>query len=399
MSIFDDLVGQDAVHEILGKALSASREELSEHNVGHTRQAGISNLAMAQSWLFTGPPGSGRSIAARMFAAGLECTGKVPGCGTCHACHTAMAGTHPDVLVVKATRLSIVRDEVRDLVRISYTKPVNGKWRVIVLEDADRMSEGTFNILLKAIEEPPTFTVWLLCTPSPADVLPTIRSRCRHVNLSIPRPEAIAELLSRQVGASYEQALNAARAAQSHVGAARGLLLEEDAAQDRRFALTCALGIETVGDAAFAAREMIERAKAVVDKRSAGVNEREVAELRRSLGIQSEGRVPPAFVKQFKDMADKQKKRLTRMRRDEIDRGLVNMLSLFRDVLVVQLGAEVSLVNADLAEDVHTMAERSDAPQSIRRMDAIATARTRLQANVAEQLLLEAVFVALRPQG
>ncbi|MCF2707268.1 DNA polymerase III subunit delta' [Arcanobacterium haemolyticum] len=408
MSVFDELVGQTTIRTILEKAAAASRlnDATGRALDGDAAVVGGSDAgydagssAMSQAWLLTGPPGSGRSIAARMFAAALECTGPTPGCGQCHACRTVMAGTHPDVELVSTQGVTITVEQTRNLVASSYVGPGAGRWRIIIVEDADRMLERTTNVLLKAIEEPPPFTIWMLCTPAPDDVMPTIRSRCRILTLAIPDPEEIAQLLMRETGADHAQALNAARAAQSHVGAARGLLTDPQAADDRRAALSAALSIKNVGDAVFAARDVIARAEAAVATRNEGVSEAETAELTRNLGIEDGNRIPPAMRAQFRELADMQKRRETRMKRDELDRAMVNILSAYRDVLTLQLGASVDLVNADFADELEKMASSSVPAQSIRRMDAVADARGRLQGNVDPRLLLEAMFVALRPQG
>ena len=250
MSVFDELVGQRAVRAQLEKAAAAARELAGKTAVG-------ADSAMAQAWLVTGPPGSGRSVAARAFAAALECTGPEPGCGQCHACHTVMQGKHPDVESVATRGVFITVERTRELVGRSYVSPGSGPWRVVVIEDADRMLERTTNVLLKAIEEPPPFTVWMLCTPSPEDVMTTIRSRCREVSLAVPSPQDVADLLVRRDGVPPERALDAALAAQSHVGRARALATDAQAARERAYILTETLSIRGAGDAVLAAHRIL----------------------------------------------------------------------------------------------------------------------------------------------
>lgn len=378
MTVWDDVVGQ-------------------EHAVAALQGAVANPAAMTHAWLVTGPPGSGRSVAARAFAAALQCT--QGGCGVCQACTTTMAGTHPDVTLLATEKVVIAIDEVRDLIMTASRSPSGGRWRVIIIEDADRMAERTTNVLLKTIEEPPPHTVWVLCAPSVQDVLPTIRSRCRAVVLRVPPPQAVADLLVRRDGADPAVALSAARAAQSHVGLAKRLARDAGARERRTAVLSIARRIRGVGDAVLAAGELVEVAKAEAVSATQERDAAEKAELMRGLGVADGETLPPRLRSQLKQLEDDQKRRATRHQRDVLDRAMVDLLSLYRDVLVVQLGAEVDLVNAELAETVRLLAADSTPEQTVRRMDSIGVARTRLDGNVAPLLALEAMAIALRPQG
>ncbi|WP_419704513.1 DNA polymerase III subunit delta' [Promicromonospora sp. NFX87] len=378
MTVWDDVVGQ-------------------EHAVAALQSAVANPTAMTHAWLVTGPPGSGRSVAARAFAAALQCT--QGGCGVCQACTTTMAGTHPDVTLLATEKVVIAIDEVRDLIMTASRSPSGGRWRVIVIEDADRMAERTTNVLLKTIEEPPPHTVWVLCAPSVQDVLPTIRSRCRAVVLRVPPPQAVADLLVRRDGADPAVALSAARAAQSHVGLAKRLARDAGARERRTAVLSIARRIRGVGDAVLAAGELVDVAKAEAVSATQERDAAEKAELMRALGVADGETLPPRLRSQLKQLEDDQKRRATRHQRDVLDRAMVDLLSLYRDVLVVQLGAEVDLVNAELAETVRLLAADSTPEQTVRRMDSIGVARTRLDGNVAPLLALEAMTIALRPQG
>ncbi|MFD7308247.1 DNA polymerase III subunit delta' [Promicromonospora sp. NPDC059942] len=378
MTVWDDVVGQESAVAVL--------------------QGAVANpAAMTHAWLVTGPPGSGRSVAARAFAAALQCPDG--GCGVCRSCTTTMAGTHPDVTLLATEKVVIAIDEVRDLIMTASRSPSGGRWRVIVIEDADRMAERTTNVLLKAIEEPPPHTVWVLCAPSVQDVLPTIRSRCRSVVLRVPPPEAVADLLVRRDGADPAVALSAARAAQSHVGLAKRLARDAGARERRTAVLSIARRIRGVGDAVLAAGELVDVAKAEAVSATQERDAAEKAELLRALGVADGETLPPRLRSQLKQLEDDQKRRATRHQRDVLDRAMVDLLSLYRDVLVVQLGAEVDLVNAELAETVRALAADSTPEQTVRRMDSIGVARTRLDGNVAPLLALEAMAIALRPQG
>jgi DNA polymerase-3 subunit delta' len=378
VSVWDDVVGQpDAV--------------------GVLRRAATDPAAMTHAWLLTGPPGSGRSVAARAFAAALQC--EDGGCGRCRACTTTLAGTHPDLTVVATEKVVIQIDEVRELIGTASRTPSQGRYRVIVVEDADRMAERTTNVLLKAIEEPPRHTVWVLCAPSAQDVLPTIRSRCRGVVLRVPPPEAVAELVVRRDGVDPQVALTAARAAQSHVGLARRLARDAGARERRAAVLDIARRIRGVPDAVLAAGELVDVAKAEATAATAERDAAEKADLLRALGVAEGETLPPRLRSQLKQLEDDQKRRATRHQRDVLDRAMVDLLSLYRDVLVVQLGADVELVNTEHAAAVRALAADSTPEQTVRRMDAIGVARERLEGNVAPLLALEGMAIALRPQG
>ncbi len=263
-----------------------------ESAVATLRAAAAGTGSMTHAWLITGPPGSGRSNAARAFAAALQSAGTDPVADEREVA-AVLGGTHPDVKVVATQKVTISIDEVRELIGHAQTSPARGRWRVIIIEDADRMAERTTNVLLKAIEEPPARTVWVLCAPSPQDVLVTIRSRCRGVALRIPPVEAVAELLHRRDGIDYDVALVAARAAQSHVGLARRLARDPQARERRTKVLSIARRIRGVGDAVLAAAELVEVAQS---EASASSQERAAVEKAELLRIATGFAVPGAAV-------------------------------------------------------------------------------------------------------
>ncbi|HEY5515401.1 MAG TPA: DNA polymerase III subunit delta' [Pengzhenrongella sp.] len=378
MSVWDDVVGQEAAVEVL-------------------RAAVRDPAAMTHAWLITGPPGSGRSNAARAFAAALQCLDG--GCGHCLACTTALAGTHADVTVVATELVGIKIEETRSLVSLAQRSPSGGRWRVILIEDADRMIERTSNVLLKAIEEPPPRTVWLLCAPSPQDVVVTIRSRARAVVLRVPPVDAVAALLVARDGVDPHLAAIAARAAQSHIGIARRLARDPEARERRAKVLGIPSAIRGVGDAVLAAGRLVEVAQADAKAATEHRDAEEKTALLRAIGAEGVATLPPSLRAQVTQLEKDQKSRATRAQRDVLDRSMIDLLSLYRDVLVVQLGADVELVNITLEEKVRMLAESSTPEQTLRRMDAIGLARTRLAGNVAPLLAIEAMTIALRPQG
>lgn len=376
MSVWDDLVGQDDA-------------------VGRLQQAIADPTAMTHAWLFTGPPGSGRSNAARAFAAALQCPRG--GCGECTECRTALAGTHADVVVVATEGLSIQVDQARRLALESAHRPSVGRRRVIIVEDADRLTERAADALLKAIEEPGPGTVWMLCAPSWEDVIVTLRSRSRHVRLRTPPVSAVAELLVRRDGVDQAMAAYAARVAQSHIGLARRFARDEGARIRRHDTVKMSTRIHSVVDAVGAAADLTsiagEEAGARTDERDRAEREKLLA----TLGADPSARTQPPHIRsQLNALEKDQKTRATRRHRDVVDRSLVDLQSMYRDALVVAFGDPVPLVNEDLRAEATSLAKVQQAEWLLGAMDAVMTARERIAANVPPLLALEAMAVRLR---
>lgn len=361
-----------------------------EAAVAQFRRAASPEGSLAQAWLVTGPPGSGRSTAARAFAATLQCeTGE--GCGTCTACRTVLAGTHPDVTVVATDKLSISKDEVRSLVLTAQRSPATGRHRVVIIEDADRMSAGTFNVLLKSIEEPPPLTVWMLCAPSAEDLAPTIRSRCRVVTLTVPRPDVVAELLVRRDGVDADTAERSARAAQGHIGLALRYAMQEGALASRETAARTLLSLRSTGAAVLAAQSLVDQATAEAAAHADEVSAAERERFLHSAGI-DDGPVPPALRGQLRQLEEDAKRRRTRLVRDVLDRYLLDAHSVLRDVLTLQLGSGSELVNPGVLDALEQAAQEGDARVTLRLLDAVGTARARIAGNVPPLLALEALL-------
>lgn len=326
-------VGTDVWSELVGQNEPVA--ELRGAVAGFARAVGGEQVpGLTHAWLFTGPPGAGRSTAARAFAAALQC--ETGGCGHCHSCHTVQAGTHPDVHVVATEGSIIAVKEARELIQVAARAPSQGRWRVLLIEDADRLNEHAYNALLKAIEEPPERTVWMLCAPGPHDVAVTIRSRCRPVRLRVPSTTDVAELLVRR-GADPAMASFAAKAAQSHIGRAWRLARDEDARLRRHEVLDLAFGLRGVGGAVLQAGRLIEVANEEAAASIADRDATERSELLRALGYENESRLPPPVRSQVKALEAEQKKRATRFKRNVIDRALLDLVSVYRDVLMLQL--------------------------------------------------------------
>ena len=375
-AVYETLLGQtEAVHQVQ-KAVSHRAE-----GVHH-------------AWLFTGPPGSGRSNLALAFAAALLCPDQ--GCATCSICSRVLDGQHPDVKMLTTEKVIIGIDEIRDIVASSHFGASMGDYRILIIEDADRMAERSSNVLLKALEEPPAGTIWLLCAPSEADLLPTIRSRVRRVALKVPSVEDVAQLLVQRDGIELNLARQVAAEAQSHVGMAKRLATSVEARGRRRDTLLAALNIRGISSAVFTSERWLDLAQKDADAITAERDQEEKLELRRQLGLSEAEAVPNAYRVEFKNLEENQKRRATRSLRDGLDRILVDLLALYRDVLTVQLGTGSSLFNEDLAPQIAELAAECNAADTIKRLDAIEKARTRILSNVQNQVALDALAVQLR---
>ena len=376
MSVFDELAGQEAVVAQLRSALAGG---------------------MTHAWLFTGPPGSGRSVAARAFAAALLC--EFGGCGVCPSCRQVRAGTHADLLLVRPEGLSYGVRQTRDLVLRAAGAPSGGRWLVVLFEDADRCTEAAANALLKAIEEPAPRTVWLLCAPSAEDLVPTIRSRCRVMTLRVPTSSAVATVLAERDGIDPERALAAARAAQGHVGRARRLATDPSAAARRAAVLRVPVSATSVGPALAAAAGLVAAAEEDAKSVTEALDEPEREALRRAFGEGSTGKGVAKAMRgmagAMKDLEDRQKSRATRVKRDTLDGALLELAAFYRDVLMLQCGADVELANADRLTDLRRLASKSPPEATLRRIEAVMRCRERLTLNVAPLLAVEEMTLSL----
>jgi DNA polymerase-3 subunit delta' len=380
MSVFDLLIDQEHVISILRDAVQASA-------VGDDK-----SQEMTHAWLFTGPPGSGRSNAALAFAAALVC--KQGGCNECTDCVTALKGNHADVELIKTEGLSIKIDEVRELITRASWSPSVGSYRVVVIEDADRLTESAANALLKAIEESGLRTVWLLCAPSATDVLPTIRSRMRSLVLRTPSTTAVAALLEEEK-ISPAMANFAARASQGHIGRARHLAKSEDARTRREAILKISLLISDVASAFKAAQVLVEAAKAEAEEEAERRDGAEIISLKEAWGQQG-SKLTQGGAKAVKELEKEQKSRTTRMVRDYLDRALLDIATLYRDTLLVQSNSLDSIINIDLISDITKLAEKTTPEATLKKLEAIMSARTNLAHNAAPLLTIEALMVSLK---
>ena len=350
------------------------------------------NSGFQHSWLFTGPAGSGRSTLARAFAAALQC--EKNGCGDCTSCKLIAADAHPDVRMLATDKVIISIEEVRQLVQFAALGSSLGEYRIVIIEDADRMTERTSNVLLKALEEPQPKTVWILCAPSAADMLPTIRSRTRNVVLRLPSTEEVAQLLMQRDGVKEELALASSRQAQQHVGMARRLALSADARKRRMDTLREIIGIKNLSGAMATAERLLGFAKKDAESSSEEKNLQERTKLLEAYGIEDE-KIPANLRSEFRQLEENQKRRNTRALRDGIDRIFTDMESLFRDILSLQLRTNSPLINQELAEEIQLRANSTSAENSIGVLEAISTARSRIDANVRDLVVLESLCTKL----
>ena len=380
MSVFSSLIDQSEVVAILKEAVQSARnkEDLTQ--------------GMTNTWLFTGPPGSGRSNAAIAFAAALVC--KDSGCSKCNDCMSTIIGTHADVELIKTEGLSIKIDEIRELITRASWAPSVASYRVVVMEDADRLTESAANALLKVIEEPGLRTIWLLCAPTLTDVLPTIRSRCRHLSLRTPSTKAVANLLIERESIDPKTAEFAARAAGGHIGRARRLATDENAKQNRTSILKLPLMIKDVASAYKAAQFLVDAAKADALKDSEKKDEDEISKLKEAWGATG-SKMVSGGAKVVKELEKEQKSRATRMVRDYLDRALLDLSTLYRDILLIQSNSVDSLINQDLIEEIKELAQATRPEQTLAKIESILKTRRNLAHNAAPLLLIEALMCEL----
>lgn len=400
MTVWDSLIGQEEpLQQFKDAALAAGQTP--------------SGPEMTHAWLVTGPPGSGRSVVARAFAAALVCP--AAGCGDCRDCHDALAGRHPDIEMVTPDGVSYKTAEARELVTKAAIAPMRSRWHVLVIEDADRLTETANNVLLKAIEEPSASVVWVLCAPSAEDVLPTVRSRCRLIRLSTPETDSIAQYLADVEGLDQATAAFAAQAAQGHVGRARALALDSGVRERRNKVLRIPTQLGDLGSCLRAAQELAATAKDDAVAATQKLDEKELADLLQAWGEGAEGRGVRGGVRGLKgaqkELEDRQKSRRNRMERDELDRALLDLLGYYRDIVRVQVAlvptvaggsdpasaaALPELINGEHRVEIERFAAGSSPQDTLGRIEAIERARQALIANVAPQLALEALAIELR---
>jgi len=379
MNVFSSLIGQDHIVEQLNHAVQVAK-------------SGESSQAMTHSWLFVGPPGSGRSNAAIAFAASLVC--KESGCGRCVDCTTVLSSTHVDVERFNPTGLSIKADEVRELISRSSWSPSVGGWRIVIIEVADRLTETAANALLKTIEEPESHTVWLLCAPTLSDVPVTIRSRCRHVQLRTPSTKSVEEFLLNSTKVDAETAAFSARVSQGHIGRARFIATDHDAQKRRKEVLALPLTLKDIDSCFKAAQKLLYIAEEQAENENADQDAHELKELQDAYQGTGRGLISGG-AKAIKDLEKEQKSSATRSIRENIDASLLDIATFYRDVLVLQ-SQSTEILNMDLFEEIANYARTTSGRRTLEQVELVLSARTNLSRNAAPLATLEALFCALK---
>ncbi|RPA57509.1 DNA polymerase III subunit delta' [Gordonia oryzae] len=415
-NVFDRMIGQTAVIADLSDAARAARglaNRLDEHAAGAVSMFGEADgdddlgdparSSMTHAWLFTGPPGSGRSVAATCFAAALQCQDpEVIGCGECRACSTVMAQTHADVRNIVPQGLSLSVDSMREIVQVASRRPGTGRWQIVIVEDADRLTEQAANALLKVVEEPPSRTVFLLCAPSvdPEDISVTLRSRCRHIALTTPSTADIERVLVDRDGIDAEAARWAASVCGGHIGRAKRLATDPDARAQRESALGIARAATRDSTAYKAAEDLVRSAETAAKAISAELDEAETEELKTALGAGGTGkgtaRASRGSAGALKELERRQKSRATRVGRDVLDRALVDLAALYRDALVLSMGAQVTAMHPDKTHDTtRPMASYASPEQLLRCVQAVLECREALEANVKPKFAVDAMVARI----
>ena len=383
MSVWDSLVGQQPVIDMLSRIAQGDPGQIT------------------QSWLICGPPGSGRSNMARAFAAALESPDHGMNDEPARVTQQVLAGTHPDVTVLTTNKVTIGIDQVREIITTSEQMPATAPWRIIIIEDVDRMLERTTNVLLKEIEEPAEHCIWLLCAPSAQDVLPTIRSRTRIVNLAVPSASAVAEFLTSTTNVEPKIAQRAARLAEGHIGIAKLYATDKQVMTDRDELVVGVLNLARASDAVLLAGNLIDNAKAQAEVDASRTAADQEAEFRRINGLEPGERIPPKLRGAFNQIAKKDdvKRLVTRRTRDVLDRALNSIASIYRDVAVLQNNAEdsVGLINLENRSPITELSVRLNRAGAVTRLDEVAHARKRLAGNGNPLLVFESLFCALIP--
>lgn len=381
MSVWDSLVGQKPVIDMLSRIAQGDPSQIT------------------QSWLICGPPGSGRSNMARAFAAALESPDHGMSAEPTRVTQQVLAGTHPDVTVLTTNKVTIGIDQVREIITTSEQMPATAPWRIIIIEDVDRMLERTTNVLLKEIEEPAEHCIWLLCAPSAQDVLPTIRSRTRIMNLAVPSTQAVAGFLTSTTNVEPKVAQRAARLAEGHIGIAKLYATDERVMSDRDELVVGVLNLARASDAVLLAGNLIDNAKAQAEADANRITAGQEAEFRRINGLAPSDRIPPKLRGAFNQIAKKDdvKRLVTRRTRDVLDRALNSIASIYRDVAVLQNNAEdsVGLINLENRSSITELSVRLNRAGAVTRLDEVAHARKRLAGNGNPLLVFESLFCAL----
>lgn len=396
--VFERLAGQAEVVAELTAAATAARLRVPGQGWDE------SDARMVHAWLFTGPPGSGRSVAAMSFAAALQCEHpEIVGCGECRACHTVLAGTHADVHLLAPQGVNILLKDVKETIHRAASRPGTGRWQIVVVEEADRLTEQSGNALLKVVEEPPSRTVFLLCSPTtdPMDIMVTLRSRSRNVALRQPDASAVESALLAESGIDPDLARWAASVSSGHVGRARWLATDEATRARRETVLRLPMVMHNPGRAFPLAEQLVSAAEQEAVARNTESDEREVDELRTSLGAGGTGKGTASAGRgatgAVKELERAQKSRRTRSTRDSLDLALVDLAGFYRDALMASIAArDVSKIHPDKADESARLGGHYPAASILRAIEAVQQCRTAIEVNVKPKFAVAAMVGAIR---
>lgn len=361
---------------------------------------------MSHSWLFTGPPGAGRSLTAQCFAAALMCTSADdngdPGCGRCESCRSILENQkHTDLVYVDPKEQFITVGEVREIIGRAASMPSVAPWRVVIFNKADRLRNEAANALLKTVEEPPERTVIVMVAPSedPQDFSQTLRSRCRHLYIPAPSVEGVVKLLVAE-GANEHDARLAAVSTLRHVGRARHLVNEAGAQKRRAMAINLAEDIFHGSQAFQAVTALLKFIEKEENSSHDESNAKELADLERSFGVGAKGKGAAKAQRDarsaLKELEDLHKKRAKRRIADGLDLALLDLAGIYRDALMVKVGADVEMTHPDFAGLASELAQKVSEDGLLVAQQAIRTCREQLPQNVTPQVAFDGMIGRLR---
>jgi len=344
----------------------------------------------SHAWLLLGPSGAGKRATALAMAAALDCdVNPGVGCGHCRACTRIMRRQHPDVHHIAPEGPLIPVDVVRDQVNPEAARsPFEARYKVFVIEEADRMNIPAQNALLKTVEEPQPDTVFILVSQNEEEILETLRSRCTTVRLEPVAQERIEEMLRRE-GAAPEAARVAARACLGDLEKARAFAFDVSVADRRRVWGSLPSRLENPLAALDAAAEVAEEARAAVKERERAQRE-EVLELGEALG---EGR---GTATARNALAKRHRRELKRLEEEVLGEALTFLATFYRDVAARRAGARDALTNIDAKReiDLWAKADASDAAL-LAACERCLKARASFVSNANPALAIEATLVEL----
>jgi DNA polymerase-3 subunit delta' len=338
------------------------------------------------AYVFAGPEGSGKSLAARAFVAALVC--REGGCGECRDCRLALKDQHPNQFVVEPEGRDIHVDTIRDEVwqPASRTAPEPGR-KVFVIREADRLSPAAADTLLKVLEEPPADTVILLMSARAHELADTVLSRCHVVTFSALSESFLVDVLAAE-GVDRVKAALAARLAGGNLGRARRLAVAEDGLRFREAARD-AIELAAQGPpGGLAAADVVLVAAADYKKNLTAELDEELAPF-----LDDKGRPEDAYRGAIRRIETRFKRRERRAERDYVDWVLLAVSALLRDRIAMSVGVRPSdLMNPDLAPG-----DELGVALAAKGLAAIEEARAELAEdfNLNVRLVLERAFLSL----